>query len=186
MCSINPTLASYLQMDPTFGLFILSELSTCDHVKLFNCYACNHQLLWNHVAFCTLVHTTPMGKLARIFFPRIGPWSSYSCSLCSTCHIPSIHLLDPKHFFFCGLGRFACDSCLLFMLVSETIAKSVTWHDTVMIIVHATIIRCVRIPCVGHGDVATIARFVMCRFTLLLLLSCREPSVAWDFTVSHM
>ena len=30
-----------------------------------------------------------------------------------------------------------------------------------MFIAHATIIGCVRIPCVGHGDVAIIARFVM-------------------------
>ena len=71
-------------------LFIMSEFSACDHVKIFSCWSCNQQLLWNHVAFCALVHTPPMGKLARIFF-RIDPRMSYSCSLGSTCHIPSIH-----------------------------------------------------------------------------------------------
>ena len=141
----------------------------------------------NHVAFCALVHTTPMGKLARIFFLGSVPGRRIlvPCVQLVISH-QYTSLIRNIFFFCCGLGRFACDSCLLFMLVSETIAKSVMWHDTVMIIVHTTIIGCVRIPCVGHGDVATIARFVMCRFTLLFLLSCRESSVAWDFTVSHM
>ena len=37
------------------GLFIVSELSACDHVKIFNCWPCNQQLLWNHVGSCAFL-----------------------------------------------------------------------------------------------------------------------------------
>lgn len=47
------------------GLFIMSELSACDHVKIFNCWPCNQQLLWNHVGSCAFWHKRPFEKLAR-------------------------------------------------------------------------------------------------------------------------
>ena len=110
------------------------------------------------VSSCTFVHNHPWKNWHAIFF--------FGSVRGRRIHVPWVQLAISRQYTslfrnIFGLGRFACDSCLLFMMVSETIAKSVTWHDTVMIIVHATIIGCVRIPCVGHGGVAAIARFVM-------------------------
>ena len=64
----------------------------------------------------TIMHKKTTRKVGTPKSFRIDPGSLYSCSLGSTCHIPSIHYPVPRRFFF--VGRVAWDCCLLVMMMS--------------------------------------------------------------------